>query len=179
MGSFRIQPIGSTGLKIVDPPVYWIVAFLVVVAIVAWLAFSGSIMARFSNPRRVVSFGGESRPVSELRRGWAMPAISCVIALAASYFLWCSLQTSTLVLDRQSGTYSVDGGRAFFVAARASGPLSDIAGAKLETDTGAQRFVIVLQDGRRISLGSFADQGNQSEAVAAVNHFLNIGGTND
>jgi hypothetical protein len=125
----------------------------------------------------MVSFQGTERSARKLGRGWKLPLGSLIVTLMAGYFSWALLQTSSVTLDRQSGTYVVDSGRVFFVPALASGPLSDIANAALETDQAGQRFVLVLQDGQRIGLGAFSDKGRQSEAVAAVNHFLQANGS--
>ena len=54
------------------------------------------------------------------------------------------------------------------------GRLSDIAYATLESDGPAKRFVLVLQSGQRLALGAYTDQSMQSEAVAAVNRFLQL-----
>jgi hypothetical protein len=174
MGDFRILPLGMTGLRIEDPPTYWAAAFFILVALVGFLAFSGSISARLRPSDQVRSFNDSKRSVRELGRGWKMPVGSMLLTLAAGYFAWALLQTSSITFDRQAGTYVIDGGRPFFVANLQSGQLKDVAYATLETDTAGQRFALVLQDGQRMGLGSFNDKGGQSEAVAAVNRFLHV-----
>jgi hypothetical protein len=174
MGDFRILPLGMTGLRIEDPPTYWAASFFILVALAGFLAFSGSISTRLRLSDQVVSFERSKRSVRELGRGSKMPVGSLLVTLAAGYFAWALLQTSSLTLDRQSGTYVIDGGRPFFVANLQSGQLKDVACATLETDTAGQRFALVLQDGHRMGLGSFNDKGGQSEAVAAVNRFLHV-----
>ena len=150
MGDFRILPLGLTGLRIEDPPTYWAAAFFILVALVGFLAFSGSISARLRSSDQVRSFNDSKRSVRELGRGWKMPAGSMLLTLAAGYFAWALLQTSSITFDRQAGTYVIDGGRPFFVANPQSGQFKDVAYATLETDTAGQRFALVLQDGHRM-----------------------------
>ena len=175
MGSFQIVPVGNTSLKIVDPPVYWVVTMFVLPFLVCILAFNGSIMAKLRPSDRVVSLHQERRTVRQLGRGWALPAVSALLSGALGYVIWCLLQTSTLTLDRQSASYTLNQGRAFFTPSVTTGSLTDIDNAVLETGDGAVRFVLVMQDGKRISLGGYSDQGRQSEAVTAVNRFLQNG----
>ena len=172
MGSFHIVQIGTNGLRIEDPPVYWAATFFVVVALFALLAFSGTFLARFSRSERVVWLNDGKLTTQTLKRQRVIPIVSILVTLGAGYAAWCLLQTSSLTLDRDAGTFVIDRGRTFFVSSLVTGPINEIENATLETDTGADRFVIVLQDGQRFSLGGFTDQGKQSEAVAAVNHFL-------
>ena len=132
-------------------------------------------VARLRPSERAVSFQGPKRTVRQLGRGWVVPVVSAVFTFGTGYGIWCLLQTSTLVLDRQAGTYTIDNGRPFFIPFVVTGPLDNVANAALDTGDGTFHFVLVLQDGRRIGLGSYTDQGRQSEAVTAVNHFLQSG----
>jgi hypothetical protein len=172
MGGFRVIPIGTVGLQVVDPGILWIGVFFIVVALVGLLAFTGSLAARRS-PEQIVRFQGETRSSVQLGRGWKMPAFCLLLALGSGFAAWAILQPSTLTLDRQKGTYTLDNARALF-ASPMSGPISDIAYATMETDTGGFRFTIVFQNGQRAGLGAFTDQSGQSEAVAAVNQFLHV-----
>ena len=172
MGGFRIIPIGTVGLKVVDPGILWLGLFFILVALVGLLAFTGSLAAP-RRPEQVVHFQGETRTAAQLGRGWKMPTFSLLLALAGGFAAWALLQPATLTLDRQTGTYTLDNARALF-SSPTSGPISNIAYATMETDTGGFRFTLVFQNGQRAGLGAFTDQSGQSEAVAAVNQFLHV-----
>ena len=174
MASFKILSSGPSVLRIEDPPVYWVATFVVLLAVVCLVSFLGALYARVSPAERGVYWNGNGMVVSRLGRGWRGIAILAVFCLGTGYWAWCVLQTSSLTLDRGSQTYSFDDGRVFFVAAKQTGSLDNVAYATIETDGPAQRFVVVFRSGARYGLGAFTDQGNQSEAAAAVNRFLGV-----
>ncbi|GGG85015.1 hypothetical protein [Edaphobacter dinghuensis] len=172
MPGFRILQVSSTQLVIKDPPSYLFAAFFIVVAVIGLFVLGGSLAARTRSNAGSVQFEGKTYSQRDLSRGWAVPVVGLLLLLGAGYASWFILQGASLTLDRGTGTYVMDHGRPFFMSFRDTGQLSDIEDATIETDTGGNRFVLVLRDGQRLGLGSFTDQGGQSEAAAAVKHFL-------
>lgn len=179
MSAFRILQVSNTQLVIKDPPSYLFAACFIVVAVIGLLILFGSVAARTRPDGASVSFEGKTYSRSSLAQGWGIPVVGLVLLLGAGYASWFLLQGASLTLDRGKGVYVVDHGRPFFVSFADTGPLSDIEDATIETDTAGYRFVLVMRSGERVGLGSFTDQGGQSEAAAAVKHFLHGEKTNE
>jgi hypothetical protein len=153
--------------------VYWVASFWLIAALVGFFILFGHLAARRLPDNYAVHFGGESASVRDLGRGLGVPIIGLLMLVGFGYATWCTMQTSRLTLDKQAGTYILDKGMPFFTPLVRTDSLSEIDSALLETDGGAYRFVLLMRDGSRVSLGtSFTDQGNQSESVYAVNIFL-------
>ena len=174
MGNFRILSNGSSELRIEASPIYWAGIFFVLVALVALLVLSGSVLGRRGG-ERTATLNGVTMRSSTLGKGWKTPLIAGIIFLVTGYVAFAMLQESSLTINQTTREFVVDRGYGLLGHLKYGGPTSAIAFATMETDASAQRFVLVLQDGQRVSLGSFSDAGGQSEAVAAVNRFLNIG----
>ncbi len=135
----------------------------------------GSLGAWLTRPGETILYQGKLVNVKQqLTWRWKVNLLVGVIAFLSAVITYYSLQPTSLLLDRQAGICTIKNEHLPFLSDEESYHLQDVAYSTLETDGGAVSFVIVLQGGHRISLGGFTDQGNQSEAVAAVNQFLNV-----
>ncbi len=172
MGSFYIVPLSESVLEIQNPPNYWAGGFFLVVSLVFLLGLVGSIADVLGSSKSSLSFAGERSVRPDRGFKWKGRLVLGIIMLISGSLAWFLFQPSSLVLDRKAGTYTLATGHLPFVSGTGSYPLDQIAYATLETDAAAQRFVVVLRDGQRFSLGAYTDRRNQSEAVAAVNGFL-------
>ena len=175
MGSFRILSDGTSNLRIEAPPLYWAAVFFLVVALLSLLVLTGTLLSRRGTEPRTATLNGVKMRSSDIGKGWKTPTITFALFLITGYAAFALLQTSSLTLDRNQGEFVVDKGYGLMGHVRFSGPITSIAYATLETDSSAQRFVLVLNDGQRVSLASFTDQSNQSEAASAINQFMHVG----
>jgi hypothetical protein len=81
MGNFRILPLGMTGLRIEDPPTYWAAAFFILVFLVGFLVFSGSIPARLRPSEQFSASTIVSTRSENLDVAGRCPSVVCFLCL--------------------------------------------------------------------------------------------------